>query len=82
MPPNSDLVRLFILSNSLKNHSLKRNTSGSTKIIYDFKSLAKKVFVDGDIKKETTDLWLINNKVKGKVVGGLGIIGPIRMPKR
>ncbi|HIE29088.1 TPA: FtsH protease activity modulator HflK [Candidatus Poribacteria bacterium] len=29
----------------------------------------KKVFVDGDIKKETTDLWLINDKVKGKVVG-------------
>jgi membrane protease subunit HflK len=29
----------------------------------------KKVIVDGNIKKETTDLWLINDKVKGKVVG-------------
>ncbi len=29
----------------------------------------KKVFVDSRIKKETTDLWLMNEGVKGKVVG-------------
>ncbi len=29
----------------------------------------KKVFVDQNIRKETTDLWLLNDKVKGKVVG-------------
>lgn len=29
----------------------------------------KKVIVDRDIKKETTDLWLLNDRVKGKVAG-------------
>jgi membrane protease subunit HflK len=29
----------------------------------------KKVFVDERIKKETTDLWLMNEGLKGKVVG-------------
>jgi membrane protease subunit HflK len=29
----------------------------------------KKVFVDENINKETTDLWLFNDKVKGKVIG-------------
>jgi membrane protease subunit HflK len=29
----------------------------------------KKVFVDQSLQKETTDLWLLNDKVKGKVVG-------------
>jgi membrane protease subunit HflK len=29
----------------------------------------KKVLVDGDIKKETTDLWLIGDKVNGNVIG-------------
>ncbi len=29
----------------------------------------KKVFVDKRIKKETTDLWLMNGELKGKVVG-------------
>ncbi len=29
----------------------------------------KKVFVDSRIKKETTDLWLMNEGLKGKVVG-------------
>jgi membrane protease subunit HflK len=29
----------------------------------------KKVFVDENINKETTDLWLFNNKMQGKVIG-------------
>ncbi len=29
----------------------------------------KKVFVDENIKKQTTDLWLLNDSVKGNVVG-------------
>jgi membrane protease subunit HflK len=29
----------------------------------------KKVFVDENINKQTTDLWLLNDKVKGNVVG-------------
>ena len=29
----------------------------------------KKVIVDGNIKKESTDLWFINDRAKGKVFG-------------
>ena len=29
----------------------------------------KKVFVDRNIKKETTDLWLVDEKTRGRVVG-------------